>query len=124
MNRREFSNKRREQDPCRVSSSAATRGRKECQQMFVEDPQTSLPAGPPTVLEGDVAYGLRSAKPIDLWDAWLFAAAESSLMLDAWRRAASEQRVDAYAGYHAALDREEQAAFVLAERLRTCLEGA
>jgi hypothetical protein len=79
---------------------------------------------PPTALDGDVCHSLRDAKPVDLWDAWLFAAAESSLMLQAWHVAAGEQRMGAYAGYRAALDREEQAAFVLADRLSTWLEGA
>jgi hypothetical protein len=80
--------------------------------------------GPPTVLDGDVSNSVHDAKPVDLWDAWLFAAAESSLMLQAWHAAANGQRVGAYAGYRAALDREERAAFVLADRLSTWTEGA
>jgi hypothetical protein len=91
--------------------------------MYVEDPKTSLHTCSPTVLHGDVACSVLVAKPVDLWDAWLFAAAESSLMLEAWRETASEQRVCAYAGYRAALDREEQAALVLANRVGTWLEG-
>jgi hypothetical protein len=91
--------------------------------MYVEDPNTSLQIGPPPVLDGDVSYGVRDAEPVDLWDAWLFAAAESSLMLQAWHVAGREQRVGAYAGYRAALDREEQAALVLANRVGTWLEG-
>jgi len=91
--------------------------------MYVEEPRTSLEIGPPPVLDSDVFSGVRDAKPVDLWDAWLFAAAESGLMLHAWHVAASEQRMGAYAGYRAALDREEQAALVLADRLSTWLEG-
>jgi hypothetical protein len=91
--------------------------------MYVEDPKTSLQTGSPAMLRGDVAYSVLVAKPVDLWDAWLFAAAESSLMLEAWRRTASEQRTVAYVGYRAALDREEQAALVLASRVGTWLEG-
>jgi hypothetical protein len=92
--------------------------------MYVEDPRTSRPTGSPTVRGGDVAYSVLVAKPIDLWDAWLFAAAESSLMLETWRNTASEQRPGAYAGYRAALEREEKAALVLANRLGTWAEGA
>lgn len=54
------------------------------------------------------------AKPIDLWDAWLFAAAEASLALATWTRAVDGDKATAYATYVAALDREEQAARVLA----------
>jgi hypothetical protein len=91
--------------------------------MYVEDPNTSLEIGPPPVLDGAVSHSVRDAKPVDLWDAWLFAAAESSLMLQTWRVTASDQRGSAYAGYRAALDREEQAALVLADRLSTWLGG-
>lgn len=54
------------------------------------------------------------AKPIDLWDAWLFAAAEASLALATWTRAVDADKASAHATYVAALDREEQAARVLA----------
>ena len=54
------------------------------------------------------------AKPIDLWDAWLFAAAEASLALATWTRAVDGDKASAHATYVAALDREEQAARVLA----------
>lgn len=58
--------------------------------------------------------GALDAKPIDLWDAWLFAEAEASLALAAWIHAADCDKASAYATYAAALDREEQAARVLA----------
>jgi hypothetical protein len=116
-------NEPRKQDAHDASSSAATPDQEECKQMYVEDPKTSLPTRPPTVLEGEASYGVRDAKPVDLWAAWLFAAAESSLMLEAWRVEATD-RVGVYAGYRAALDREEQAALVLANRVATWLEGA
>ena len=48
--------------------------------------------------------------PADLYDAWLFAAADATLALADWRSASSGERGDAYAAYVAALDREEQAA--------------
>jgi hypothetical protein len=54
------------------------------------------------------------AKPIDLWDAWLFAEADASLALAAWTHAPDGDKASAYATYEAALDREEQAARVLA----------
>jgi hypothetical protein len=73
--------------------------------------------------DGAVAHGIGDAKPIDLWHAWLFAAAEASLMLHAWSVAATEHRMGAYVGYRAALDREEHAALVLARRLSTWVEG-
>jgi hypothetical protein len=73
--------------------------------------------------DGGAAHGTGDAKPIDLWGAWLLAAAESSLMLQAWSVATTEHRVGAYAGYRAALDREEHAALVLAKRLSTWVEG-
>ena len=53
------------------------------------------------------------ARLIDLWDAWLFAAADATLALGDWSCAADAGKSDAYAAYRAALDREEQAALVL-----------
>jgi hypothetical protein len=57
-----------------------------------------------------------NAKPIDLWDAWLFAEAEAEarLALATWTRAPYGEKASAYATYVAALDREEQAGRVLA----------
>ena len=49
-----------------------------------------------------------------LWDAWVFAAVESELALNAWKRAAMELKEATFGMYHAALDREEQAAAALA----------
>ena len=49
-----------------------------------------------------------------LWDAWALAEVESKLALHAWMRAARHLKADAFAAYRAALDREEQAAVVLA----------
>jgi hypothetical protein len=57
------------------------------------------------------------AKPIDLWDAWLFAEAEASLALAVWTDAPWSDKARAHAAYAAALDREEQAARVLARCL-------
>lgn len=91
--------------------------------MYVEDPKISLPTRQPTMLEAEASHGVRDAKPVDLWATWLLAAAESSLMLEAWRVEAIDQ-AGAYAGYRAALDREEHAALVLANRVATWSEGA
>jgi hypothetical protein len=57
-------------------------------------------------------------REIDLYDAWLFAEADTSLALGAWRAAGQAVKADSFAGYRAALDREEQAARALALRLR------
>jgi hypothetical protein len=57
------------------------------------------------------------AKPIDLWELWLFAETEAALMLHTWSTAPAAEKATAHAGYRAALEREEQAARVLAARL-------
>ena len=56
-------------------------------------------------------------RPADLYDAWLFAAADATLALASWRSATSGDRGDAYAAYVAALDREEQAAVCFRRRI-------
>ena len=56
-----------------------------------------------------------------LLDAWVSAADDATLALHAWRTCADRDRSAAYGVYCASLDREEQAARVLAakaERLR------
>jgi protein-disulfide isomerase len=58
-----------------------------------------------------------AARPEALWDAWAFAAVEAELALDAWLKAAQSLKEATFAAYHAALDREEQAAADLAARL-------
>lgn len=52
----------------------------------------------------------------DLWDAWAFAAVDAQLALNAWMTAPTDDKGDAFSGYRAALDREEQAATLLAAR--------
>ena len=54
---------------------------------------------------------------IELWDAWVFAEVETGLALGTWYHAPDDEKRNAYAAYVAALDREEQAAITLAERL-------
>lgn len=53
----------------------------------------------------------------EFWDAWGFAAMEAELALAAWKRAARELKAAAFATYRSALDREEQAAAILAARV-------
>ena len=55
--------------------------------------------------------------PAALFDAWLFAEADATLALAAWRSAASDDKAAAYATYRAALDLEAQAAWMLELRL-------
>jgi hypothetical protein len=57
-------------------------------------------------------------KPIVLWEAWLFAAADASLALASWTHAADGDKTRAYGSYAAALDREERAARVLERCVR------
>jgi hypothetical protein len=66
-----------------------------------------------SITGADVLEAL-DAKPIDLWDAWLFAEADASLALATWSRAPEGDKASSYAMYVAALDREEQAGRVLA----------
>ena len=56
-------------------------------------------------------------RPAALFAAWLFAEADATLALAAWRSAASDDKAAAYAAYRAALDREAQAARTLELRL-------
>jgi hypothetical protein len=53
------------------------------------------------------------AKPVDLWDAWVFAKTEAGLTLTDWIQAPDADKANAYTRYAAALDREEKAAQVL-----------
>ena len=53
----------------------------------------------------------------DLWDAWAFAAVESTLAMQAWLSAEAEDKERAYHAYVACLDREEQAATAVTERV-------
>jgi hypothetical protein len=87
--------------------------------MFFDARNTSTNSKPLIVFDGDAAEGLLDAKPIDLWDAWRFAKTEATLKLRIWNTAPNEDKTQAHAAYQAALDREEQAAGVLADRLRS-----
>jgi hypothetical protein len=63
-------------------------------------------------------FDLSDMRPIELYDAWLFAEADATLALAAWRTAARPDKGDAHAAYIAALDREAHAAALLEYRIR------
>jgi hypothetical protein len=54
----------------------------------------------------------------DIFAAWVVAAHDASLTWDTWLASATRDRGIAYARYRASLDREEQAAAVLATAIR------
>jgi hypothetical protein len=58
-----------------------------------------------------------SARAADLWDAWRFAAVESALALKDWMIASRGEKELGYHAYLACLDREQEAANALAERV-------
>jgi hypothetical protein len=53
----------------------------------------------------------------NLLDAWWYAADEARWAFDVWRTSRPSDRGEAFAVYRAALDREDQAAVVLAARV-------
>lgn len=57
------------------------------------------------------------ARAADFWDAWRFAAVESALALKDWLTADHDEKELGYNAYLACLDREEEAAIALAERV-------
>jgi hypothetical protein len=73
-----------------------------------------LPTTPPVVASDALPYDQLHTS--ELWDAWLFAEAESGLALAAWFSARNAHKAPAFALYEAALDREDQAASALATR--------
>jgi hypothetical protein len=77
--------------------------------MFFAARNSSTRSAQPMVLD---------AAPLDLWDAWQFAATEATLKLRIWTTAPNAEKGSAHAAYLAALDREEHAALVLGNRLR------
>ena len=60
---------------------------------------------------------VKRLSPSLLRDAWLVAETEASLALAAWRSAPQSQKGKAYASYVVALEREAEAADLLAMRL-------
>jgi hypothetical protein len=63
-------------------------------------------------------FDLRRLRPAELYDAWLFAEADATLALAAWRLAPHAEKRDAHVGYVAALDRETKAADEFRRRVR------
>jgi hypothetical protein len=59
---------------------------------------------------------LRRSRIENVFDAWAIAAEEARRALEAWRMSCPGDRGEAFAVYRAALDREDQAAVVLAAR--------
>jgi hypothetical protein len=86
--------------------------------MFFVSRDIGMRSAPPIVFDEGAAENLLDATPIDLMDAWQFAANEATLKLRIWTTSPIEDQEQAYVAYAAALDREEQAALVLAHRLR------
>ena len=63
-------------------------------------------------------FDLRRLRPVDLFDAWVFAEADATLALAAWRSAPRAEKRNAHAAYVAALERETKAADVFRRRVR------
>jgi hypothetical protein len=63
------------------------------------------------------ARDVERIRPAALFDEWMFAEADATLALAAWRSAARDGKPAAYAAYRAALEREAQAARILELRL-------
>lgn len=61
-----------------------------------------------------------SQKPplVEFWDAWAFAEIDAEFALKRWWDARDGARASAYAAYLAALEREAQAAAVLATQVK------
>ena len=57
--------------------------------------------------------GRQRPRPVDLFDAWVFAENDVEMALARWWAAPQHLKGDTYAGYVAALDREARAADVL-----------
>jgi hypothetical protein len=74
-----------------------------------------MSASPDIVID---APTLGHCRPIDLLDAWRYAQAEVEIAFREWVLAPLEERGDRHAVYRAALDREEQAAVMLATLTR------
>jgi hypothetical protein len=67
---------------------------------------------------GEATFNLPAdAREADFWDAWVFAAVESALALEAWLSAAQDEKLRGYWAYIACLNREEAAAMALADRV-------
>ena len=82
--------------------------------MEATDPNLFPADWPIGSLSGCGSWDAHSAEMKDLFDAWVLAARDAELALDAWASGTNHERATAHAVYRAALDREERAAEVLA----------
>ena len=73
---------------------------------------------------GDGSFDVRAVALEDVFDAWVFAARDAELALEAWHWAPSRDRAEAHAVYRAALDREECAAMLLETAAAACRSDA
>jgi hypothetical protein len=85
--------------------------------MFFTYRRANCQPGETIAVDAGSVGGLHDTKPVDLFDAWLFAEAECGLALQGWCAAAVEEKAAAHAAYNAALDDEERAARTLCDRL-------
>jgi hypothetical protein len=75
--------------------------------------------GAPGIIDAMFKPSLPEANRLeDIFAAWVVAAHDARLTWDTWSASATRNRGDAYATYRASLDREEQAAAVLAAAIR------
>jgi hypothetical protein len=81
---------------------------------MIARPKRSSSGPPQTATAADLQGCPRAS---DLWDAWRFAAVESALALTDWMIATREEKQLGYDSYLACLDREEEAAIAVAERV-------
>jgi hypothetical protein len=76
-----------------------------------------LMPSPSTVVAGLLEAGYKEPATIELWDAWTFAEIDTEFALRRWWDAVGDEKETTFCAYQAALEREAQAAAVLAARL-------
>jgi hypothetical protein len=72
---------------------------------------------PSTVIAGLLDVEYPEPATIELWDAWTYAEVDAEFALQGWWDAVGDEKDIAFCAYQAALEREAQAATVLAARL-------
>jgi hypothetical protein len=72
---------------------------------------------PSTVIAGLLEVEYQEPAIVELWDAWTFAEIDAEFALRRWWDALGDEQDTAFCAYQAALEREAQAANVLAARL-------
>lgn len=76
-----------------------------------------LMPSPSTVVAGLLEVEDQEPATIELWDAWTFAEIDAEFALRRWWDAVGDEKETTFCAYQAALEREAQAATVLAARL-------